>query len=135
MEETKICEEKADNKLVSRPGQAPEEDITTNEVNWETDHFHRHCQKTVCSAFGYDGNGATWSLIGDNSFTLPNLSKICSNWKHYFTCNRDNITEDLKTILELIDKVATGIGSEITLKFLDCSTPAVEVSEKTINPL
>ena len=25
--------------------------------------FHKHCQKTVCSAYGYDGRGATWDIL------------------------------------------------------------------------
>ena len=53
--------------------------------------FHRHCQKTVCSAYGYDGSGKTWDILRDayDSETLPNLK---DNWIDEFTVNTQNIT-------------------------------------------
>ena len=60
---------------------------------------HRHCQATVLSANGTGNqNGATWNLIGN--LTLP---KLRSDWKNFFTRNKLNITQDLKSILELLD--------------------------------
>ena len=35
--------------------------------DWGSEYaFHRHCQKTVCSAYGYEGAGATWSILSPN---------------------------------------------------------------------
>ena len=33
--------------------------------------FHRHCQKTICSAHGLSGDGATWGVI--DTLNLNNL--------------------------------------------------------------
>ena len=39
----------------------------SGEWKWTEDYaFHRHCQKTVCSAYGYTGNGKTWSTLSPN---------------------------------------------------------------------
>ena len=128
MEETKICEEN-DEKLVERAANG--DDASTTTIDWDSDHFHRHCQKTICSAHGNaNGEGATWNLIDE--LTLPKLTNLCSNWKTYFTRNNDNITQDLKSILELIDNVVSGIG-EFTLRFTDNNND--EIDSKTINPL
>ena len=88
MEETKICE-KNDEKVVDRAVNG--DDTSTTTIHWDSDHFHRHCQKTVCSAYGNaNGEGATWYWIND--LTLPKLTNICSSWKDLFKRNDDNIT-------------------------------------------
>ena len=117
MEETKICEEN-DEKLVERAANG--DDASTTTIDWDSDHFHRHCQKTVCSAYGDNGNGATWLTLSPNPETnwgddLTNLQQVTANgsyvhWQQYFTRNTNNITQDLRSILELIDAVAAGIG-------------------------
>jgi len=73
--------------------------------------FHKHCQQTVCSAYGYGGQGATWEVIS----TL-NLSHLDSDWKDLFTRNENNITEDLASILTLIDNVADQVSSMGAIK-------------------
>ncbi len=36
--------------------------------------FHKHCQKTVCSAYGYNGRGATWdTLYHGGEYDLLNI--------------------------------------------------------------
>ena len=37
--------------------------------------FHRHCQKTVLSAYGLDGQGLTWNILTRNNF-----SNLPSDW-------------------------------------------------------
>ena len=73
----------------------------SDENNNEDLLFHRHCQATVLSAYGPTGHGATWNVIDE--LTLTNLD---SNWKNYFTSNTKNITQDLASILRLINNVA-----------------------------
>lgn len=95
--------------------------------------FHRHCQKTVCSAYGYDGQGATWDILSRNSDSLSNLP---SDWLTYFTKNDDNnnnITQDLRSILELINKVAGNtVAKEWNLIFRDNHNG--QIARKTISP-
>ena len=91
--------------------------------------FHRHCQKTVCSAHGYDGSGATWDILAGSSnpnqnMGLPNIQQALSGGEtviSYFNNNQhNNITYDLRSILELIDKVASHTTSPTyTLVFKD----------------
>ena len=65
--------------------------------------FHKHCQKTILAASGIpSGNGATWSTISDLS---EKFIYFPENWlEKYFMFNQ-NITEDLASILELINGV------------------------------
>lgn len=61
----------------------------------ETIPYHRHCQKTVCSAYGYQGAGKTWTtLYHGNAGDLSNIQKFITqgNWGDYFTRNENNIT-------------------------------------------
>ena len=99
--------------MVAAEGDDPEEPIP----------FHRHCQKTVCSAHGItDGDGETWSIIDQAQETLSNLSSldIPNGWISLFSRNDNNITQDLESILELIDKVAgKTTPPTYTLTFLD----------------
>lgn len=60
--------------------------------------FHKHCQKTVLSAFGPDGTGATWDKI--YALNLPNL---VGNWRAEFERNTENITQDLASILKIVN--------------------------------
>jgi hypothetical protein len=65
----------------------------------------------VCSAYGYAGQGATWDLIDQSTFDyLP------AGWKDRFRNNAKNITQDLKTILGLIDDVARSINDSGAIK-------------------
>ena len=77
--------------------------------------FHRHCQKTVCSAYSYNGTGKTWDVIYSQRSNLPNLP---TNWISYFTRNDENITQDLEAILELINAIA-GRHAQFTIQFKD----------------
>lgn len=89
--------------------------------------FHRHCQKTVCSAYGYGGSGATWDILAGSSnpesdMGLPNIQEALSGSEtviSYFNNNQhNNITYDLRAILELIEKVAaTTTSPTYTLTF------------------
>lgn len=102
--------------------------------DWQGDYaFHRHCQKTVCSAIGYSGNGRTWSVIYPGRGPLPNLQRCVDGnespetWQEYFTGNvelagKNNITYDLRAILELINMVAGKLFASLgpfTLTFKD----------------
>lgn len=90
--------------------------------------FHRHCQKTVCSAHGYmEAIGKTWDLI--DILSLPNIQKVLGSvsWKGYFTKNNDNITQDLASILELIDKVA-GKSFQFNVKFIDANNHEIRAA-------
>ena len=100
------------------------------EVNDEsTVDFHKHCQKTVCSAYGYEGSGATWDILAGSSnpesdMGLPNIQDALSGGEtviSYFNKNgHTNITYDLRAILELIEKVAaTTTSPTYTLTFND----------------
>ena len=97
--------------------------------------FHKHCQKTVCSAYGYDGNGATWNILyHGGKDDLVNIQQFVSNWHNFFTGNEENITQDLRSILELIDLIAgmVCIKTNWNLIFKDCDNK--EVGNKNINP-
>lgn len=102
--------------------------------DWQDDYaFHRHCQKTVCSAIGYSGNGRTWSVIYPGTGPLPNLQRCVNGttspetWQNYFNVNvekdgKNNITYDLRAILELINMVAGKMFDSLksfTLTFKD----------------
>ena len=45
----------------------------STEWNW-TDEYaqHKHCQKTVCSVYGYSGTGSTQNIF--DSLTLANVN-------------------------------------------------------------
>ena len=88
-------------------------DESSNETSDEIA-FHRHCQKTVCSAYGYNGAGKTWDVIYSQRSNLTNLP---TNWIRYFTRNDENITQDLESILELINDVAATIAKDWHLNF------------------
>ena len=109
--------------------------------------FHRHCQKTVCSAW-QGGRGLTRTTLmprnnDDTAFASGDLSNIQSfifgtpdTWQGYFTRNSNNITEDLRSILELINiiagKVATKTNWNIAIK--DCGGKKIVEPDVTINP-
>ena len=93
-----------------------------DEWNWTGEYaFHKHCQKTVCSAWGYDGTGRTWNVL--TRAGLSNLDNILGGttdkWQERFKSNSNNITEDLRSILELIDKTAEKVIGHFTLSFND----------------
>lgn len=71
--------------------------------------FHKHCQQTVCSAYGFEGNGATWKTIRD-SIGIP------SAWKEAFKENHNNITQDIRTILEIVNTVHAELSNRMTLQ-------------------
>ena len=100
------------NPVQTRNGDQP---ATNDEVK-----FHRHCQKTILSAYGPDGNGLTWNTI--NNLDLPNLP---ATWRDNFTSNTNNITEDLKALLNLINDTA-GKKGKFTIKFIDVNDRNIE---------
>lgn len=64
---------------------------------------HRHCQKTVLAASGIpSGNGATWSTISDLS---EKFRYFPEKWLEKYFLSNQNITEDLASVLELINGV------------------------------
>lgn len=99
--------------------------------------FHRHCQKTVCSAYGYNGNGATWETLSPpeavNDLANLNLGlQTGETWISKFQLNRDNITQDLRTILELIDATAGYIAKDWNLTFKNNNN--VLITSGTMSP-
>jgi len=103
--------------------------------------FHRHCQKTVCSAW-QGGSGLTrFTLIKQPENAdltslqafIPSTDEI-TTWQGYFKGNTDNITEDFRSILELIDKIASQVATKATwqVTFKDCGDK--QVAYKIINP-
>lgn len=99
--------------------------------------FHRHCQKTVCSAYGYNGNGATWKTLSppEEVNDLANLNlglQTGETWISKFQLNRDNITQDLRTILELIDATAGYIAKDWNLIFKNNNN--VLITSGTMSP-
>ena len=107
----------------------------------ETIPFHRHCQKTICSAYGPNGNGLTWNILyrgGENDLaniqSYVSQSSSGSEWYNYFTGNEDNITQDLRSILELINIIAGQVANRTTwiLEFKDCGEK--QVGTNIINP-
>ena len=63
--------------------------------------FHRHCQATVLSANGTDEqNGLSWTYINKLKDSLGNLPE---NWIEEFKVNKENITQDLASILKLLN--------------------------------
>ena len=65
--------------------------------------FHKHCQKTILAASGIpSGNGATWSTISDLS---EKLNYFPEKWLEKYFMSNHNITEDLASVLELINGV------------------------------
>ena len=96
--------------------------------------YHRHCQATVLGATGDPhGNGSTWSTIRDLS--LPNIAFRVPGWLNKFTTN-DNITEDLKAILELIDAmaIAAGGGDSRAWNLVFNTNHGFTICDKTLDP-
>ena len=63
--------------------------------------FHRHCQATVLSANGTSAqNGLSWTYISRLKDSLDNLPE---NWIEKFKGNIENITQDLASILKIMN--------------------------------
>ena len=63
--------------------------------------FHRHCQATVLSANGTSAqNGLSWTYISRLKDSLDNLPE---NWIEEFKGNIENITQDLASILKIMN--------------------------------
>ena len=63
--------------------------------------FHRHCQATILSANGTDEqNGLSWKYIDRLKDSLDNLPE---NWIQEFKGNIENITQDLASILKIMN--------------------------------
>ena len=63
--------------------------------------FHRHCQATVLSANGTSAqNGLSWTYISRLKDSLDNLPE---NWIEEFKGNIENITQDLSSILKIMN--------------------------------
>ena len=76
--------------------------------------FHKHCQKTILAASGIpSGNGATWSTISDLS---EKLNYFPENWLEKYFMSNHNITEDLASVLELINGAYGKIGEISPIK-------------------
>lgn len=82
--------------------------------------YHKHCQKTVLPVYGNEkGEGATWNILYSYRNNLPNLTK---NWIEYFH-NTQNITEDILSILRIInDSVSGEIKEWVHLSFISQET-------------
>ena len=96
---------------------APRDGAAATSDGSETIPFHKHCQKTVCSAYGYQGQGKTWNVLYDQRNNLVNLG---SDWISFFNGHgedNENITYDLLAILKLINRLATTVGKKWTLTF------------------
>lgn len=97
--------------------------------------YHRHCQATVLGATGDPhGNGSTWGTIRDLS--LPKIAARVPGWLNKFTTN-DNITEDLKAILELIDAMAiaaSGGGDSRAWNLVFNTNHGFTICDKTLDP-
>ena len=97
--------------------------------------YHRHCQATVLGATGDPhGNGTTWGTIRD--LILPNIASRVPGWLNKFTTN-DNITEDLKAILELIDAMAiaaSGGGDSRAWNLVFNTNHGMTICDKTLDP-
>ena len=136
-----VCKFAAPTDVSTRSGEGSEQ--TEVEIP-----FHRHCQKTVCSAW-QGGQGLTrYTLLHQPEETdltslkafIPSTDEI-TPWQGYFKGNTDNITEDLRSILELIDKIASQVATKATwqVTFNDCGDSAnniapKRVADKSINP-
>ena len=72
--------------------------------------YHKHCQKTVLSAYGTDGRGATWGVL--SNLSLPNLP---ANWLNYYKENNPpNITYDFAATLKIINNYLKLSGGTMT---------------------
>lgn len=60
-----------------------------SDENESTVQMHKHCQATVCSAYGYNGQGMTWSVLENAVNELQNLP---NGWLGRFMENGENIT-------------------------------------------
>jgi hypothetical protein len=98
--------------------------------------FHKHCQKTVCSAFGYNGQGATWNILSDNTdagnMNLTHIQSLLNSnetVRGFFSNNENNITEDLRSILELMDLLASKSINPIpkTLTFIEGNNQSTSI--------
>lgn len=84
--------------------------------------FHKHCQATICSAFGTaptsasnpnSGNGRSWHILDD-----LDLSALPSGWKSQFISNRGNMTQDLASILTIMNDVAQARQQAISMTIM-----------------
>lgn len=99
--------------------------------------FHRHCQKTVLSAYGLEGQGATWDTLHPNSNDdlqyLNNIVGENRKWWNLFE-HEENITQDLRSILELLNNLV-GIymrGKSFSIQFQDNNNN--QIGNLTMNP-
>lgn len=70
---------------------------------------HRHCQATILSAYGPTGDGKSKDYI--DHLDLPYLYD--SNWKSHFSGNTQNITQDFKAVLELLNNTSGNLNQRI----------------------
>lgn len=97
----------------------------TNETD-DTIPFHRHCQKTVLSAYGHDENGTPWQTIKELQ-----LANLPPNWIDKFSENV-NITDDLAEILSIVNEVA-GYKGSFTLNFKDATGNSIQTATINLN--
>ena len=75
---------------------------------------HRHCQSTICSAFGHDDNGITSQVISE--FTGQESNNLPEGWIEYFRGNtqtRNNITYDIKALLQILNAAVGQINVQL----------------------
>lgn len=101
--------------------------------------FHRHCQGTILSVYGHQGDGRTTDI-----FQQANLRNLPSNWQQDYFARGENktITHDLKSILEILDSVVGEFKQNIptndammvpfSLSFKDNN--GNEIASQTLNP-
>ena len=127
--------DKKDAIITQRPGDAAamEEgnEADTNNVSQEIP-FHKHCQRTILSALGHQGDTLAQNLFDDAEAELLNLTV---DWKDEFTGN-DTLTQDLLGVLKVVDKTlgqftASGGTANVhpfTLSFYDCKNRQITSS-------
>lgn len=76
--------------------------------------YHKHCQKTVLSAFGPNGQGATKDVIEALASPLTGLKNLPSGWLELYRENTKNVTEDFAATLKIIDKYLQLSGGTMT---------------------
>ena len=113
---------------------------TTDISSEYTVDFHRHCQGTILSVYGHQGDGRTTDI-----FQLANFVNFPSTWREDFFNRPENktLTHDLKSVLELVDRVVGELKGSIpsadefkvpfTLTFKD--NHGSQIASKELNPL
>lgn len=96
--------------------------------------LHKHCQNTILSSYGPTGEGMTWNYLV-NGTSLSNLNSLLSggDWTSKFMGNTECITQDLRSILELVDSLTDKVnnGKSFSITFNDNN--GNQIDRKSIN--